>query len=264
MLVVISPAKRLDWAERDIEASAPAFQKDAARLVRTARNLTLGNLQKLMDLSPDLARLNRDRFKVFQDEPGADVTRPAALAFAGDTYLGLEAGTLDKDEMAWAQDHLRILSGLYGLLRPLDAIQPYRLEMGSRLKTRRGKSLYQYWGDHLSKTLNAQGQQVGASVLVNCASQEYFGAVSLKPLKLKIITPVFMEDKGGTPTIVSFFAKRARGAMARFIVQNRLEDPASLKDFDSGGYVFDAALSEPDRPVFLRPYVTASTSMAAS
>ncbi|MCF6232578.1 MAG: peroxide stress protein YaaA [Rhodobacteraceae bacterium] len=264
MLVVISPAKRLDWSECDVEASVPAFQQDAARLVRTARNLTLGDLRKLMDLSPDLARLNRDRFKVFQDEPDADLTRPAALAFAGDTYLGLEAGTLDAEEMAWAQDHLRILSGLYGLLRPLDAIQPYRLEMGSRLKTRRGKSLYQYWGDQLSKTLNAHAEQVGARVLVNCASQEYFGAVAPKALKLQIITPVFMEDKDGMPTIVSFFAKRARGAMARFIVQNRLQDAASLRDFDSGGYAFDAALSEPDRPVFLRPYVTASASMAAS
>ena len=264
MLVVISPAKRLDWAERAIDASEPAFQDDAVRLARTARNLTLGNLQKLMHLSPELARLNRDRFRVFQDAPGADVTRPAALAFAGDTYLGLEAASLDADEMAWAQDHLRILSGLYGLLRPLDAIQPYRLEMGSRLKTRRGKSLYEYWRDQLSKALNAQAEQVGTQVLVNCASQEYFGAVAPKALKLQVITPVFMEDKNGSATIVSFFAKRARGAMARFIIQNRLTDPASLKDFEAGGYTFDSALSAPDKPVFLRPYVTVSTGMAAS
>lgn len=254
MLIVISPAKRLDWAERDISATPPAFQEDAVRLARTARNLTLGDLQKLMSLSPDLARLNRDRFQAFADAPESDVTRPAALAFAGDTYQGLEATSLDADELAWAQDHLRILSGLYGVLRPLDAIQPYRLEMGSRLKTRRGKSLYEYWRDQLSKALNAQAAQVETDILVNCASQEYFGAVAPKALKLRVITPVFMEDKGSVPKIVSFFAKKARGAMARYIVQNRLTDPDALTEFDSGGYQYKPELSEPDRPVFLRPY----------
>ena len=258
MLVVISPAKRLDWAERDVAATEPAFQDDAIRLAKTARNLTLGDLQKLMDISPDLARLNRDRFRAFQDAPEAEVTRPAALAFAGDTYLGLEAASLDADEMAWAQDRLRILSGLYGLLRPLDAIQPYRLEMGSRLKTRRGASLYDYWRDVPAKALNAQAEATGSDVLVNCASQEYFGAVDLKALKPRVITPQFMEDKNGTPKIVSFFAKRARGAMARFIVQNRLTGPAAITDFDSGGYVYRPDLSDTDKPVFVRPYDSAS------
>ncbi len=264
MLVVISPAKRLDWAERDTDTSTPAFQADAARLVRTARNLTLADLQKLMHISPDLARLSRDRFRDFADEPDADMTRPAALAFAGDTYLGLEAGSLDGDELTWAQGHLRILSGLYGLLRPLDAIQPYRLEMGSRLKTRRGGSLYDYWGDQLSEALNAQGETVATGVLVNCASQEYFTAVVAKSLKLRVITPVFMEDKGDTPKIVSFYAKRARGAMARFIVQNRLVDPAALADFDTGGYVYNPELSAPERPVFLRPYPVGTSASAVA
>ena len=254
MLVIISPAKRLDWAERDNDVTSPMFQEDATRLAKTARNLTLEDLRKLMHISPDLARLTRDRFQMFEAEPDADVTRPAALAFAGDTYLGLEAGSLDDEELAWAQGHLRILSGLYGLLRPLDAIQPYRLEMGSRLKTRRGGSLYEYWRDQLSKALNAQAEMVGATTLVNCASQEYFTAVAPKALGLRVVTPVFMEDKGGAPKIVSFFAKRARGAMARFIVQNRLSDPASLQMFDTGGYAFNAEMSDPDRPVFLRPY----------
>ncbi|MCE8518497.1 peroxide stress protein YaaA [Ruegeria pomeroyi] len=254
MLVVISPAKRLDWTERDIAATEPAFQDDAVRLAKTARNLTLGDLKKLMGLSDDLARLNRERFREFADAPGADVTRPAALAFAGDTYQGLEAASLDPEEMDWAQQHLRILSGLYGLLRPLDAIQAYRLEMGSRLKTRRGTSLYDYWGDQLSRTLNAQADEIGTDVLVNCASQEYFGAVDPKALKLRVITPVFMEDKGGVPKIVSFYAKKARGAMARYIVQRRLTDPQALSEFDSGGYQFNAEMSEPDKPVFLRPY----------
>ncbi|WP_282119643.1 peroxide stress protein YaaA [Ruegeria atlantica] len=254
MLVVISPAKRLDWAERDVEVTQPDFQDDAIRLSKTARNLTLGDLKKLMDLSDDLARLNRDRYRAFSDAPEADVTRPAALAFAGDTYQGLEAASLDAEEMAWAQDHLRILSGLYGVLRPLDSIQAYRLEMGSKLKTRRGKNLYEYWRDQLSKALNAQGAEVGSEVLVNCASQEYFGAVDLKALKLRVITPVFMEDKAGTPKIVSFFAKKARGAMARYVIQHRLDDPKGLLDFDSGGYEYRPDLSEENKPVFVRPY----------
>lgn len=252
MLVVISPAKRLDWTERAVETTEPDFAEDAARLVKTARNLSLGDLKGLMGLSDDLARLNRDRFRDYDPEPAPDATRPAALAFAGDTYQGLEAASLDADELAWAQEHLRILSGLYGVLRPLDAIQPYRLEMGSKLKTRRGANLYDYWGDQLSKALNAQAEAVGTDVLVNCASQEYFGAVPEKALKLRVVTPQFMEDKNGTPKIVSFYAKKARGAMARFIVQNRLTDPDSLRDFDLGGYAWREDLSSPDKPVFVR------------
>ncbi|WP_085307574.1 peroxide stress protein YaaA [Planktotalea arctica] len=254
MLVVISPAKRLDWDVRDVEMTAPDLQEDAVRLVKTAKNLTLGDLQKLMHLSPDLARLNHDRFQTFEADPSADAVRPAALAFAGDTYQGLEAATLDSDELHWAQDHLRILSGLYGLLRPLDAIQPYRLEMGSRLKTRRGASLYDYWRDDLSKMLNAQGEVIGSDILVNCASQEYFGAVAPKALKLRVITPVFMELKDGKAKIVSFFAKKARGAMARYVIQNRLNEAEAIKGFDTGGYAYQPELSEGDRWVFLRDY----------
>jgi cytoplasmic iron level regulating protein YaaA (DUF328/UPF0246 family) len=259
MLVVISPAKRLDWAVRDVAMTVPAFQDDAVRLVKTARNLTLGKLKGLMDLSDDLARLNRDRFTAFEENPDSSLTRPAALAFAGDTYQGLEATTFDAEELAWAQDHLRILSGLYGILRPLDAIQPYRLEMGSRLKTRRGASLYDYWRDDLTKALNRQAEALGTDVLVNCASQEYFSAVAPKALKLKVITPQFMEDKGDGkgPKIVSFFAKKARGAMARFIVVHRITDRDGLLGFDAGGYRHEPILSQPDRPVFLRPYPAA-------
>lgn len=254
MLVVISPAKRLDWAERDVQMTAPAMQDDAARLARTARNLTLGKLKSLMDLSDDLARLNRDRFQAFDDAPPAEITRPAMLAFAGDTYQGLEAATLSAEDTDYAQDHLRILSGLYGLLRPLDAIQPYRLEMGSRLKTRRGASLYDYWRDDLAKALNAQADAVGANMLVNCASQEYFGAVPEKALKLQLITPAFMEDKGQGPKIVSFFAKRARGAMARHIIRNRITDLSGVHSFDADGYTYQPDLSTDAKPVFVRPY----------
>ncbi|GHF41646.1 peroxide stress protein YaaA [Seohaeicola zhoushanensis] len=254
MLVVISPAKRLDWTERDVAMTTPDFAEDAVRLAKTARGLTLEALRALMGLSADLARLNRDRFRDFAEAPEGGSTRPAALAFAGDTYQGLDAASLDAEEMAWAQEHLRILSGLYGILRPLDAIQPYRLEMGSRLKTRRGANLYDYWRDAPAKALRAQAEALGTDVLVNCASQEYFGAVDLKALKLRVVTPVFLEDKDGKASVVSFFAKRARGAMARYVIQHRLTDPAALADFDSGGYALDREQSTPDRPVFVRPY----------
>ncbi len=260
MLVVISPAKRLDWRQRAGAMTAPDFEADARRLAKTARNLTLGDLRKLMDISPDLARLTRDRFRAFCADPDEFDTRPAALAFAGDTYQGLEAASLDDDEIAWAQQHLRILSGLYGLLRPMDAIQAYRLEMGSRLKTRRGGSLYDYWRDRLARGLNEQAETVGTDVLINCASQEYFAAVAPGALKLRVISPVFMEDRDGGAKIISFFAKRARGAMARFIIQNRSVDPAHLTGFEAGGYVYRPELSEPDRPVFLRPLVAPSAS----
>lgn len=254
MLVVISPAKRLDWSPVEGEITDPDFQADAVRLSKTMRGLTLGDLKKLMNLSPDLARLNRDRFKAFDADPIQESVRPAVRAFAGDTYIGLEASSLDADEMSWAQDHLRILSGLYGVLRPMDAIQPYRLEMGSRLKTRRGKTLYDYWGTQISKALVSQAGELGTDTLINCASQEYFGAADTKALKLRVITPVFMEEKNGEAKIVSFFAKKARGSMARYVIQRRLTDPEGIKDFDLGGYRYQPDMSEGDRWVFLRDY----------
>ena len=254
MLVVISPAKSLDMTPVQIPATAPAFQDDALRRAKTARGLSLGDLKSLMAISDDLARLNRDRFAAFAADPAPEAVKPAALAFNGDTYQGLEAKTLSADDLHWAQDHLGILSGLYGLLRPLDAIQPYRLEMGSKLKTRRGASLYEYWGDTIAKALNARAADVGTDLLVNCASQEYFGAVDRKALKLRVITPSFMEVKDDKPRIVSFFAKRARGAMARFIVENRLTAAEAIKDFTSGGYAYDADLLDGDTWAFVRSY----------
>ncbi|WP_371225169.1 peroxide stress protein YaaA [Roseovarius sp. 2305UL8-3] len=252
MLVVVSPAKKLDMDAVDgVTPSAPDFLAEADELAGVARDLSVADLQKLMHISEPLAKLNAERFENF----GSMEQKPAALAFAGDTYQGLEASSLDGDEMAWAQDHLRILSGLYGVLRPLDAIQPYRLEMGSRLKTPRGKSLYEYWGNQISEALNAQGQAVKTDILVNCASQEYFGAVAPDALDLRVITPVFMEMKAGTPKIVSFYAKKARGAMARYIIQHRLTDVEALKEFDTGGYRYQPNMSEGDRLVFLRDQV---------
>lgn len=254
MLVVISPAKRLDWDPVDgVAQTAPLFPDDAAKLARAGGRLSRKALQDLMDISPDLAKLNQQRFRDFAETPAAEATRPAAWAFAGDTYQGLDMASMDADAQRWADDHLRILSGLYGVLAPRDAIQPYRLEMGSRLKTRRGGSLYAYWRDQIAKALNAQAKAADAGVLVNCASQEYFGAVDLKALKLDVITPVFMEEKPQGPKIVSFFAKRARGAMARFVMEHRITEAEALRGFDTGGYVWDAARSTPLSPVFIRP-----------
>jgi uncharacterized protein len=172
--------------------------------------------------------------------------------FAGDTYVGLEARTLDADALRWAQDRLRILSGLYGLLRPLDAIQPYRLEMGSRLANPKGATLYAWWGRRLARALCAQAKAVGTDVLVNCASQEYFGALDPGALKLRVLTPVFLEERHGQAKSVSFFAKQARGAMARFIAENRLTDPADLTRFETGGYRHCPDLDTEGRLVFLR------------
>ncbi|MEL7012881.1 MAG: peroxide stress protein YaaA [Pseudomonadota bacterium] len=257
MLIVLSPAKKLDMSKvDDVETTSPAFPEDTAQLVKKAQTLSKPKLQQLMGISESLAKLNQERFKAF----GTMERQPAALAFAGDTYVGLEARSLDQDEMTWAQDHLRILSGLYGLLRPMDAIEPYRLEMGSRLATRRGKTLYDFWGSKISEALNEQAETTGTSTLINCASQEYFGAVSLDTLNLNVVTPVFMEDKPAGPKVISFFAKQARGAMARFIIQQRLKDPPGLKDFDLGGYVYRDDMSSPDKPVFVRPEEAAKSA----
>ena len=262
MLTVISPAKRLDETRRalpgGLEPTEPIFAADAAKLARIARGLSVAELRGLMGISEPLAKLNAERFRAFQARPTADRVWPAAFCFDGDTYAGLEARTLDPDALRWAQGHLRILSGLYGLLRPLDVIQPYRLEMGSRLANPKGPDLYAYWGSRIAKALNMAALEVGTAIIVNCASQEYFGAVDLKALKLKVITPVFLEGAGAEAKVVSFYAKKARGAMARFIAEHRLTDATDLRSFAAGGYAFDAKASDGDRLVFRRDAVAAA------
>lgn len=251
MLTVISPAKRLDdkaILPAGFTATQPLFAAEAEVLAGVARKLTAAKLRKLMDISEPLAKLNVERFAGFEMAE----TRPAALFFAGDTYAGLEAKTLEPDALRWAQAHLRILSGLYGVLRPLDDIKAYRLEMGSKLKNPRGADLYAYWRGQVAGALNDLAAETGARALVNCASIEYFGAVDTKALALPVITPTFLEEKNGEAKIVSFYAKKARGAMARFIAENRLTDPESLKEFEAGGYTYDAARSVPMVPVFIR------------
>ncbi len=252
MLIVLSPAKRLDFTNADpaLPASERRFREDTASLSKTAKRQTRADLRRLMGISDDLAKLNAERFKAFDPESTDGVQ--AAFAFAGDVYEGLRARELNASELAWAQDHLRILSGFYGLLRPLDRIQPYRLEMGTRLKTRRGASLYDFWGDRISRQLNVDAEEQADPTLVNLASQEYFGAVDAKALRLPVVTPQFREEKNGESRIISFFAKKARGAMARFAIDERLERAEDLKGFDRDGYRFSKAASSDNEWIFIR------------
>jgi len=256
MLTVISPAKRLNETPMvlpdGIVPTTPDFATDAARLARIARKLSVEQLCGLMDISTALGVLNRDRFKVFAADAQG---QPAAFMFDGDTYAGLQARRMTPETLDWAQAHLRILSGLYGLLRPLDAIKPYRLEMGSRLENSKGGDLYAYWGDRIARALNVQARETGAAALINCASTEYFGAVAVNRLNLPVITPVFLEERGNEARIVSFWAKKARGAMARHVAQHHLTDPGDLRGFTSGGYAHRPDLSAPERMVFLRKAV---------
>lgn len=249
MLVVVSPAKRLNEEPGTAGGTEPVFKPEMEKLVTTTRRLALKDIEGLMDISPKLAKLNRDRYRSLLSGDGA---KQAIEMFDGDTYTGFDAGSLDADAMDYAQDHLRILSGMYGLLRPRDVIEPHRLEMGTRLATRRGKSLYDFWGDRIARRLVEEAAERGTDTLVNCASIEYFTAADRKALTLNVITPAFFEVKAGEAKIVSFFAKQARGAMARFVCENRVTDPAALADFDAGGYVYQPALSTPERPVFHR------------
>ena len=253
MLIVISPAKRLDFTETDpaLPATLPRFADDTASLIKTARRQTRADLRRLMSISEDLARLNHTRFRDF-DETATDKGVQAVMAFAGDVYQGLDARRFDRAQLDWAQDRLRILSGLYGLLRPLDRIQPYRLEMGVRLKTRRGGSLYDFWDDRISGQLNADAEGHPHPVLINLASREYFGAVDARALKLPVVTPHFREEKDGESRIISFFAKKARGAMARYIIENRIENPEDMKAFDTDGYRFNTAASSDGDWIFTR------------
>ncbi len=253
MLIVLSPAKALDFTAAPASApmTAPELSDHTAELAKITRKLRVIDLKRMMALSDDLAKLNRDRFQAFQ--PDSEDGLQAAFAFNGDVYMGLKARELDKKSLAWAQGRVRILSGLYGVLRPLDAIQPYRLEMGVRIKTRRGASLYDFWGPKVSETLDAALVGHKQRVVINCASQEYFGAVDRAALKAPVVACRFLEEKDGEARIMSFFAKKARGMMARFAIDNRLENPADLKAFDREGYRFIAGQSTDREFTFSRP-----------
>ncbi len=254
MLFVLSPAKTLDLSPAPgVTATKPQFGRDTTALAKVAKRLKAADLQALMSISPELAKLNLDRFKAFKLRGTAD-DLPAALAFAGDVYVGLKARELDGEALAWAQGRLRILSGLYGLLRPLDAIQPYRLEMGVRLATDRGATLYDFWGEAPAKALRLASRGHVDKAVVNLASQEYFGAVDRAALRLPVLTCLFKQETPQGVTHPGFYAKTARGLMARWAIDRRAERRVDLKNFDREGYRFNAALSDGETYVFTRPH----------
>ncbi len=254
MLAIISPAKKLKFETRDpaLPSSEPDFLKDTDQLISVARKLTRADLRAMMKISDNLADLNYQRFQDFKKSPDLTRTKQAVMAFAGDTYTGLDAETLNKEDLSFAQDHLRILSGLYGLLKPLDEIQPYRLEMGRKLKTSRGETLYAFWGDLIAKTIDQQLKSHKHPAVINLASNEYFKAAGPKILQSSLINPIFKENKNGQYKVIGLFAKRARGAMARYMIKNRLSDPQDLKKFAEDGYRYQAELSEGNNWVFTR------------
>ncbi|HMO42594.1 MAG TPA: peroxide stress protein YaaA [Phenylobacterium sp.] len=260
MIIVLSPAKALDFSApaEALPVSWPQFPKETSELAQVARKLSAGELKRLMSLSDNLAELNRQRFQAF--DPQARTGLQAALAFNGDVYAGLKARELDPVALDWAQERLRILSGLYGLLRPLDMIQPYRLEMGTRLATARGANLYDFWADKIARALNAAAKDHADPTVVNLASQEYFGAVDARALKRPLLNIRFLEEKDGQARIVSFYAKKARGLMARFAIDNRLERVEDLKAFDREGYRFVAGESQPGEWTFMRPQPQAAAA----
>lgn len=253
MLLVLSPSKALNFAEPPIQAAVttPELKDDIALLAERAKRLRPFELKRMMAISDDLAKLNRDRFQAF--DPASDDGLQAIFAFNGDVYRGLSGRTLDKAGLKWAQEHIRILSGLYGLLRPLDVIQPYRLEMGVRLKTKRGNTLYDFWGDRIAQALNGAGEGHKHRQIVNLASQEYFGGVDRKALTWPVITCHFLEEKDGEARVISFFAKVARGLMARYAADTKAKEAEDLKSFDYGGYSFRPERSTDDDWVFQRP-----------
>ena len=254
MLFLLSPAKSLDYDTplAGQTHTAPLFVKQSKALIDVLRGYTPPQISELMDLSDALSSLNVARYQAWSSRATPNNARQAALAFDGDVYGGLDAKTLSPDDLAWAQDHVCILSGLYGVLRPLDLMQAYRLEMGTRLPTAQGKDLYQYWGTQISDYLNTRLRKDISPVVVNLASTEYYRAVDTQALKAGVVECVFQEYKGGQYKVVSFFAKRARGLMARYATTHRLTVPDQLRAFDIEGYRWTAAESTPQRLVFRR------------
>ena len=256
MLSVLSPAKSLDF-DSPVTATGhtePRLIDETEGLIEIMRTKSPGDIAKLMRISEDLAHLNATRYREFTPPHTPDASRPAVLAFNGDVYQGLRACDFDARDFTEAQKSLRILSGLYGLLRPLDLIQPHRLEMGTRLATDRGRNLRDWWGGRITDLLREDlAASPGAKVLVNLASQEYFAAVDADRLDVRIITPRFEDrDRNGTARVVSFHAKRARGTMAGWLVRNRVRSAAKLPDFAENGYTYDDQRSTPDAPIFVR------------
>jgi len=254
MLMVISPAKTLDFESplATKRYTQPMLLDESQKLIAVARQLSPAEISSLMHISDKLAVLNAERFNDWQPDFTPDNARQAILAFKGDVYTGLQAETFSEAAFDFAQQHLRMLSGLYGLLRPLDLMQAYRLEMGIKLANPAGKDLYSFWGDKLTHALNAALAEQGDSVLINLASDEYFKAVKPKLLNAEIVKPVFLDEKNGKFKVISFYAKKARGLMSRYIIENELTQPEQLKKFDVDGYAFDADASKGNELVFKR------------
>lgn len=253
-MFLLSPAKSLDYdtPAGDVPHTQPLFVKQSAELIAILREKSPQDIAKLMSLSDALSGLNVARYQAWSTKFTAKNAKQAVLAFNGDVYEGLDARTLKADDLAWAQEHVCILSGLYGVLRPLDWMQPYRLEMGTQLANAKGNNLYKFWGTQIADYLNQRLQADKTPVVVNLASQEYFKSVDQQALKARVIECVFEDYKGGKYKIISFLAKRARGLMARYAATHHVSTPKQLEKFNLEGYAFDAAASVPDRLVFRR------------
>jgi cytoplasmic iron level regulating protein YaaA (DUF328/UPF0246 family) len=254
MLLLLSPAKKLDYDSpvRTSLHSEPLFMEPASGLIDVLKKKSVSQVAALMDLSDKLALLNAGRYASWTPRSDRTSSRQAALAFNGDVYQGLDAASLSDAQLKWAQDHVVILSGLYGVLRPLDLIQPYRLEMGTRLATHKGHTLYSYWGPTIAHYLNGRLQKQRRPLVLNLASEEYFKSVDLKTLRAPVAHCIFQDFKNGTWKVISFHAKKARGLMARFVIEKRIGSVAGLKAFSAGGYAFDAGQSTDSRLVFKR------------
>jgi cytoplasmic iron level regulating protein YaaA (DUF328/UPF0246 family) len=254
MIALLSPAKTLDFesALPPMDTHIPLYRSEAKKLVNELKKLNVHEIENLMHLSNNLASLNFKRYKSFKLKHDDSNSKPAVLAFKGDVYLGLEAWLFDKNQLKIADEKLRILSGLYGILRPLDIIQPYRLEMGTTLQTERGKNLYEFWGDIVTKQLNKDIKSTSSEYIINLASNEYFKVIKPKKVKAKIINIDFREDRNGKLQFISFNAKKARGMMAKFIVDNNLQEMEHLKGFDTEGYIFDKNNSTSENFLFVK------------
>lgn len=254
MLTVISPAKSLDFKTEPTtsEYTLPKFQEESEKLVSKLRKMKPKKISELMGISASLGNLNYERFQTWHRPFTPENAKQAVLAFSGDVYTGLDAPALSEEKLKLAQRKLRILSGLYGVLKPLDLIQPYRLEMGTKLSVGRSKDLYGFWGDKITKKVQKAIDESGSKILVNLASNEYFKSIDKKKLNAEIVTPAFKDMKNGEYKMISFYAKKARGLMTRFILENDIDDANDLQAFDMDGYHFNPRLSKPNRPVFTR------------
>lgn len=254
MILLISPAKTLDYETKlpTNSFTTPSFLDDSSVLIENLKKKSAGAVKKLMSLSDKLAELNVERYQSWSLPFDADNARQSMFAFKGDVYVGLDAYSFSEEDINFAQDHLRILSGLYGVLKPLDLMQPYRLEMGTGLKNKRGKNLYEFWGSKITDFLNDELSSQKSEVVVNLASNEYFSAVKEKQINGRVITPKFLDQKNGNYKMISFFAKKARGMMCSWIIRNKVTDQAEIIKFDSSGYRFCPERSTEDAPTFIR------------